>query len=284
MTGVDEIKSQDGFEYENAGVDGEEQHEEEKDDSSDLSGYGEHDEGQRPTDDTEPGELGEDASQTGDRVSVVDTDPEKDSDVEMEDAYDYTRDAEVDFNMVAPSEVQGLGGDSEQREDKDVRFPEFEPLKSKSTAGANGEGQKLLEDSQSEQAVDAQEPGGRASGGDESQRPSKMQEAFKALGDALEEWHRRSRGIQKASDSPRESWTNPQRTGLLRQHSSTYLTKAPKPTHKPLVTQWMTRHSRLISKLWRRVLKTWQKGPFPMKRFPMSMMRSRPKWKILSLR
>lgn len=214
MTGVDEIKSQDGFEYENAGVDGEEQHEEEKDDSSDLSGYGEHDEGQRPTDDTEPGELGEDASQTGDRVSVVDTDPEKDSDVEMEDAYDYTRDAEVDFNMVAPSEVQGLGGDSEQREDKDVRFPEFEPLKSKSTAGANGEGQKLLEDSQSEQAVDAQEPGGRASGGDESQRPSKMQEAFKALGDALEEWHRRSRGIQKASDSPRESWTNPQRDGL----------------------------------------------------------------------
>ena len=214
MTGVDGLESLDESEQLGAGTDDEGQEDAGTADQSDNVDDVQHDKLQEAAGKEKLEELGEAGSKTDEAISVVDTDPDNDLDVEMQEVSDHTRDVELDHGMIAPSEVLGFGGDLEQHEDNDTRSTDPNASKSKSIAGADSEEQKARRNSQSDQAVDVQESDGRSSGGDQSRRPSKMQEAFKSLGNALDEWHRRKSGIQPASDNSREPGPKPGKNEL----------------------------------------------------------------------
>ena len=144
----------------------------------------------------------QDDAKNDESSSVVDTDPDNDDDVEMEDAAGHTSADNFDQNAMAPSDAQGVGGDLEQAEKEEIVSGQAGDAKLKGQDKDIIEGIESTAESRGEQNDRAQTSSAPNSSSIHTTRPSKVQEAFRALGNALEEWHRQARHIQEASDDP----------------------------------------------------------------------------------
>ena len=139
--------------------------------------------------------------------SPVDTEPE-DAEPQEEQGLlrDYSDNAAVDQDNIAPSDVPGLGEEVEQQGNED------QPSKSQAQAsrGTKGSGpdqqnpEVVTEDGRDDPTLDKSHTGQTR---DEIPNDNSSSQAFKKLGDALERWHRRQRQIQDASEQQPEGQT-----------------------------------------------------------------------------
>ena len=151
-------------------------------------------------------DVDEDMNEGSTSGSPVDTEPEEGS-ISQEDQeqllQDRTTDAQVGARDAVAGDTQGLGNDGEQRLDKDhVQGSRsqgdegaegaFDQMDDPQNGAKNGETHNAAGNAHEERAED-----------NESRRQTPSQ-AFKKLGDALEEWHRQNSEIQDASDRNRE--------------------------------------------------------------------------------
>ena len=141
-------------------------------------------------------------AQNDETSSVVDTDPDNDDDVEMEDAAGNTRVENLDQDAMAPSDVQGVGGDLGQAKKDDVVSGQAGESKPEGQEEDIKEGIESTREFQGEQNGRAQISADPSYSSTNTTRPSKVQEAFRALGNALEEWRHQARHIQEASNNP----------------------------------------------------------------------------------
>ena len=195
MTGLDDLESiHDGDRDDGNDEEGEVK-------SQDEARTEEHEKYTQDSAENEATDLKETASEANEAASVVDTDPDNDEDLDMQDAHEQTRDAQIDHEMVGPNEVQGIGGDPDEEYNDNTALPESNLAKSNGSKGMTARASEAPWDPHEDQPTQP-DTKGSAMGKGEPQQPSRMHESFKALGDALEEWHRRRRSIQEALDNP----------------------------------------------------------------------------------
>ena len=149
-------------------------------------------------------EAAEDAEEAG---SPVDTEP-GDADPQEEEGLlrDYSDNAAVDQDNIAPSDVVGLGEEVEQQGDED-QSSKSQAQDSRGTKGSGPDQQNpeaVAEDSRDDPTLDRSYTGQTK---DEIANNNSSSQAFRKLGDALERWHRRQRQIQDTSEQQPEVQT-----------------------------------------------------------------------------
>lgn len=146
-------------------------------------------------------EAAEDAEEAG---SPVDTEPE---DEEHQDErgllQDYSDNAVVDQDNIAPSDVTGLGEEVEQQgNEKQSSKSQAQPSKgTKDSSPYQQVTETVAEDGQNGPTLDRSYTGQAK---DEIPNDNSGSQAFKKLGDALEKWHRRQKQIRDASEQQPE--------------------------------------------------------------------------------
>ena len=149
-------------------------------------------------------EAAEDAEEAG---SPVDTEP-GDAEPQEEQGLlrDYSDNAAVDQDNIAPSDVAGLGEEVEQQANED-QSSKSQAQASRGTKGSGPDQQNpeaVAEDGRDDPTADRSYTGQSK---DEIANDNSSSQAFKKLGDALERWHRRQRQIQDASEQQPEIQT-----------------------------------------------------------------------------
>ena len=146
-------------------------------------------------------EAAEDAEEAG---SPVDTEP---GDAEPQDErgllQDHSDNAVVDQDNIAPSDVTGLGEDVEQQgnEEQSSKSQAQASRGTKDSSLYQQDTDAMAEDGQNGSTLDRSYTGQAK---DEIPKDNNSSQAFKKLGDALEKWHRRQKGIRDASEQQPE--------------------------------------------------------------------------------
>ena len=149
-------------------------------------------------------EAAEDGEEAG---SPVDTEP---GDAEPQDEggllQDYTDDAVVDQDNIAPSDVTGLGEEVEQQgHEKQASKNQAQVTRgTKDSSQCQQDTEAVAEDGQNGATLDKSYTGQAK---DEILDEDSSSQAFKKLGDALEKWHRRQKQIRDASQQQPEVQT-----------------------------------------------------------------------------
>ena len=152
-------------------------------------------------------EAAEDAEEAG---SPVDTEP---GDAEPQDEggllQDYTDNALVDQDNIAPSDVAGLGEEVEQQgnEKQSSKNQAQASRGTKDSSLYQQDTEAVEEDGQNGSTLDRSYTGQAK---DEIPDDNSSSQAFKKLGDALEKWHRRQKQIRDASEHQPEVQTQKQ--------------------------------------------------------------------------
>ncbi len=142
-------------------------------------------------------EAAEDAEEAG---SPVDTEPgDAEPQDEQELLREYSDNAAVDQDNMAPSDVQGLGEEVEQQgnEEQSSKSQAQASKGAKDSSLDQQDPEAVAEDGQNGSTLDRSCTGQTK---DEIPTDNSSSQAFKKLGDALEKWHRRQRQIQDASE------------------------------------------------------------------------------------
>ena len=144
------------------------------------------------------GENDEDASKTEDAGSPVDTEPEDQDQTDDQGILrDRTDDATNNADNTAQSEVQGIGEGVNQEH-------EVQESRRIGAQGDQGQETNFAENNLPQSATENGEPGqgadssGGVEGRDDQMQDSGDSQAFKKLGDALENWHRQRQQIRNA--------------------------------------------------------------------------------------
>lgn len=146
------------------------------------------------------GDAEDNAAETNDAGSPVDTEPEDDhADQDQGLLSGQTDDAVTDPDDAAPSDAQKGGQDlNQQNEDNDPGQAGTQGASGeKATTSTEEESQGAAKEGDLERADGKQEDG---LGNDPTSSESAREQAFKKLGDALEQWHRQHRQIRNAPD------------------------------------------------------------------------------------
>lgn len=146
----------------------------------------------------------EDAEEAG---SPVDTEP---GDIEPQEEQgllrDYSDNAAVDQDSIAPSDAAGLGEEVEEQGNED----QSSKSQAQARRGTKGSGpdqqnpEAVAEEGRDDPTLDRSY---RGESKDEIANDNSSSQAFKKLGDVLERWHRRQRQIQDASEQQPEVQT-----------------------------------------------------------------------------
>ena len=146
-------------------------------------------------------EAAEDAEEAG---SPADTEP---GDAEPQDErgllQDHSDNAVVDQDNIESSDVTGLGGEVEQQgnEEQSSKSQAQTSRGTKDSSPYQQDTEAVAEDGQNGSTLDRSYTGQAK---DEIPKDNNSSQAFKKLGDALEKWHRRQKGIRDASEQQPE--------------------------------------------------------------------------------
>ncbi|KAI9734337.1 MAG: hypothetical protein M1834_002443 [Cirrosporium novae-zelandiae] len=156
-----------------------------------------------PPETTDPEENGEvDDNKARETDENEEAPPEDNQTYLLEDQADN---AEIDPENAATSDNQAVGAGLEEPE-KDEHEQSMQS-KSQDKQGAKGEAGELAQQSlgSGDEERDRQVDEGTDDQREELSQPSEGSEAFKKLGDILEQWHRQQQEIQEASSQEREN-------------------------------------------------------------------------------
>ena len=164
-----------------------------------------HENAQSPGTQAEHGEnmdeAAEDAEEAGSPVHTEpgDTDPQDEQGL----LQDYSDNAAVDQDNIAPSDVKGLGEEVEQdgNEEHSSKSQAQASRGTKDSSTHQQDPEAVAEDGQNGSTLDRSYTGQT---NDEIPNDNSSSPAFKKLGDALEKWHRRQRQIQNAPEQQPE--------------------------------------------------------------------------------
>jgi midasin len=193
MDGMSDIEQEQSTE-ETEGKEFEDGHEDESDTANSMQ--------------SQPGDVEDDEGEANDANEVgspVDTKPGDEHEEDDQGLLpDYSNNVAVDHDNIAPSDVRGLGDDTNsQNEDEQAPTSQAQASKGSKGSFSNKENaEAAAEDGEIGSSLDRPEQGQAEK---ETLIDNSGSQAFKKLGDALERWHRRQRQIQNASEQQDEA-------------------------------------------------------------------------------
>ena len=161
---------------------------------------------------SQPGDAEEDEGESedaNDARSPVDTEPEEEDQQDDQSLLqDHSDNAAVDQDNIAPSDVRGLGEDTDpQNEEEQASASQAQANQGIKGSSSNQENaEAAAKDGQTGSSLDRPEQGQAK---DDTPNDNGGSQAFQKLGDALEKWHRRQRQIQNASEQQPEAQPRP---------------------------------------------------------------------------
>lgn len=184
-------------------IDQDEKDEADTGDNDSIENTAEDPEGNKQEDQSMQENL-DDTSRIENAGSPMDTEPEDDTDHEDQGLLrDRTDDAAVDADSAAQNDVRGVGESAQSQNETQDQTDKMAESERDANDGLNSahDTQAEAEEGESGSAVAALET---SQGQQDSVQELCEIEAFKKLGDALEDWHRQSRNIRRAdNDDPR---------------------------------------------------------------------------------